>query len=170
MGDEESLTFAAKTSMETVLGDKAGEAMIAQMQTWAAQDSAELDGLSESLTQLVEQALKDGVLDVEEQAAIDILQQKINNILSGWKQSQAEAEWQLLETKWSGKDLTSGSFMQLMEEMHTQRTSAMEALDADTLEMYSVFNGWQNSGKITADQNTQLHDLWNQNYLNMEAE
>ena len=165
-----SLTFAAKTSMETVLGDKAGEAMIAQMQTWAAQDTAELDGLSESLTALVEQALEDGVLDVEEQAAIDILQQKINNILSGWKQSQAEAEWQLLETKWSGADLTSGSFMQLVEEMHTQRTSAMEALDADTLEMYSVFNGWQNSGKITADQNTQLHDLWNQNYLNMEAE
>ena len=165
-----SLTFAAKTSMETVLGDKAGEAMIAQMQTWAAEDTAELDGLSESLTKLVEQALEDGVLDVEEQAAIDILQQKINNILSGWKQSQAEAEWQLLETKWSGRDLTSGSFMQLVEEMHNQRTAAMESLDADTLEMYSVFNGWQNSGKITADQNTQLHDLWNQNYLNMEAE
>ena len=165
-----SITFAAKTSMETVLGDKAGQAMISQMQTWAAEDTAELNGLSESLTQLVQGALEDGVLDVEEQAAIDILQSKINNILSGWKQAQADAEWQTLQQKWSGRQLTSDSFVTLMEEAHSQRQTAMEALYADSTEMNAVFNGWLNSGKINETQREQLNNLWTNNMMNMEGE
>lgn len=166
----ESLTFAAKTSMETVLGEKAGSALISQMQTWAAEDSTELNNLSSSLTAMVQGALEDGVLDVEEQAAIEILQTKINNILSGWKEAQADAEWQTLQMKWSGKDLTSDSFTQLMTEAHKQRETAMEALDADTTSMNAVFNGWLNSGKITQEQRDQIGDLWANNYRNMEGE
>lgn len=165
-----SLTFAAKTSMETVLGDKAGQALISQMQTWAAEDTAELSGLSESLTQLVQGALEDGVLDVEEQAAIDILQSKINNILAGWQQAQADAEWQTLQQKWSGRQLSSDSFVQLMEEAHSQRQTAMDALYADSTQMNAVFNGWLNSGKINQSQREQLNSLWTNNMMNMEGE
>ena len=165
-----SLTFAAKTSMETVLGDKAGQALISQMQTWAAEDTAELNGLSSSLTQLVQGALEDGVLDVEEQAAIDILQSKINNILAGWQQAQADAEWQTLQQKWSGRQLSSDSFVQLMEEAHSQRQTAMDALYADSTQMNAVFNGWLNSGKINQTQREQLNNLWTNNMMNMEGE
>ena len=165
-----SLTLAAATSMETILGDKAGEALISQMQTWAADDTADMSALSSSLTQLVQDALEDGVLDVEEQAAIEILQEKINSIVSGWKEAQADAEWQTLEMKWSGKDLTPDSFTALVEEARAQRQSAIEALDADTTEMNAVFNGWLNSGKIDAAQRQQIGDLWKLNYRNAEGE
>lgn len=166
----ESLTFAAKESMETVLGDKAGSAMIARMQEWAADDSVDMSALSSSLTQLVQDALEDGVLDVEEQAAIDLLTQKINNIVAGWQEAQADAEWQTLQMRWSGKDLTSDSFVSLIEETREQRQTAMEALDADTTEMNSVFNAWLNSGKITETQWSELNGLWTNNYKNLEGE
>lgn len=165
-----SLTFASVASMETILGDKAGSAIISQVQSWAADDTTDMSVLSSSLTALVEEALKDGVLDVEEQAAIDILQTKINNIVSGWKEAQADAEWQTLEMKWSGKDLAPESFTSLMEEAREQRQTAIEALDADTTEMNAVFNGWLNSGKIDEAQRSQISDLWALNYRNMEGE
>lgn len=170
MNELNSITFATKTSMETILGDKAGAAMIAQVQSWAAEDTAELETLSSSLTSLVEKALEDGVLDVEEQAAIDILQQKINNILSGWQTAQAEAEWQTFEMKWSGSALTPESFTAMQQEMASQRQTAMEALYANTTEMNAVFNGWLNSGRITPEQRAQFGDLWQQNMMQLESE
>lgn len=166
----EEQTFAVKTSLETVLGEKAGSALLTQVKTWAAEDTAEMETLSSSLTALVEEALEDGVLDVEEQAAIDILQTKINNILSGWQSAQAEAEWQTLEMKWSGKDLTPESFTKLVENTHDQIDAAMVALDADTTEMNAIFNSWENSGKIDKAQRDQIKDLWTYNYKNMEGE
>lgn len=165
-----SLTFGAVTSMETVLGDNAGQALLNQVQSWAAQDTADMSTLSNSMTALVQEALEDGVLQVEEQAAIEILQNKINNIVSGWKEAQAEAEWQTLEMKWSGSDLTPESFTSLLEEAREQRETAIESLDADTTAMNAVFNGWLNSGKIDQSQRDQLGNLWNLNYRNTEGE
>lgn len=166
----EEQTYAVELSIETVIGDGTGNGLSLAVQNWAAEDNAEMQTLSSSLTQMVQDALVDGVLDVEEQAAIDILTQKINNIMSGWKEAQADAEWNTLQMKWSGKELTQESFTGLIAEAREQRQTAIEALDADTTEMNSVFKAWENSGKITSDQWTQLNSLWTNNYKNMEGE
>ena len=166
----DSLTAASVTSLEAVLGDKAGAAWVEKVSQWAADDTADMTALSSSLTALVESALEDGVLDVEEQAAIDILQTKINNILSGWKEAQADAEWNTLQMKWNGKELSPESFISLVAEAREQRQAAIEALDADTTEMNSVFNAWLGSGKITENQWEQITDLWAYNYKNLEGE
>lgn len=72
----EDRTYFAQISVETVLGD-AGSGLSSKIQEWYIDDNTELTGLSESLTALVQEALEDGMINVEEQAAIDILQQKI---------------------------------------------------------------------------------------------
>lgn len=166
----EEQTYAVELSIETVIGSDAGSGLSLAVQNWAAEDNAEMQALSSSLTRMVQDALVDGVLDVEEQAAIDILTQKINNIMSGWKEAQADAEWNTLQMKWSGKELTSDSFTSLISEAREQRQTAIDALDADTTEMNSVFNAWENSGKITSDQWAQLNSLWTNNYKNMEGD
>ena len=48
--------------------------------------------LSAGLTNLVQNALQDGIIDVDEQAAIDELRTKINNIMQGWQEAEAQAE------------------------------------------------------------------------------
>ena len=167
----EDRTYFAQISVETVLGD-AGSGLSSKIQEWYIDDNTELTGLSESLTALVQEALEDGMINVEEQAAIDILQQKINNVLSGWKEAEAQAKWDLIDQKYgklSGTSLDTESFKNLVSEVQTQRTSAYSALDEQSESMYSVFNGWENSGKISASQNEQLHDLWSYNYKNLEA-
>ena len=167
----EERTYFAQISVETVLGD-AGSGLSSKIQEWYIDDNTELTGLSESLTALVQEALEDGMINVEEQAAIDILQQKINNVLSGWKEAEAQAKWDLIDQKYgklSGTSLDTESFKNLVSEIQAQRTSAYSALDEQSESMYSVFNGWENSGKISTSQNAQLHDLWAYNYKNLEA-
>ena len=165
-----SLTFASTTAMQTVLGDKAGQAILSQMQQWAAEDSSELEGLSQSLTTLVENALSDGVLDVNEQAAIDILQSKINNIFSTVAQNQADAEWKALETRWNGRDITADSFVNILSEAQSQRQTAIESLNETTTYMYGEFSRWLSQGHIDQGQYERLMKTWDSNYLGMEGE
>lgn len=167
----EERTYFAQISVETVLGD-AGAGLSSKIQEWYIEDNTEITGLSDSLTALVQEALEDGMINVEEQAAIDILQQKINNVLSGWKEAEAQAKWDLINQKYgrlSGTSLDTESFQNLVSEVQSQRTAAYSALDEQSESMYSVFNGWENSGKISSTQNEQLHDLWAYNYKNLEA-
>ncbi len=119
---------------------------------WMAQDMAEVSTIKQQLTNLIEMALEDGVIDVDEQAAIDILQGKINSILSGWKSSEAEAQMKLITQKYgrlSGKDLTEDTYTSIVEELEEQRKTAEEALDAGSLEFFNLIGGLVNKGRLT---------------------
>lgn len=119
---------------------------------WMAQDMAEVSAIKQQLTNLIEMALEDGVIDVDEQAAIDILQGKINSILSGWKSSEAEAQMKLITQKYgrlSGKDLTEDTYTSIVEELEEQRKTAEEALDAGSLEFFDLIQGLVNKGRLT---------------------
>lgn len=169
----EERTYFAKISVDTILTEGAGSGLSDAIDRWCQEDSLELSGLSESLTALVQEALEDGVINVEEQAAIDILQTKINNILSGWKDAEAQAKWDLIEQKYgrlTGQQLESGSFTSLLEEMRAQREADFAALDENAEGMYSMFNGWANSGKITSAQHESLKELWGYNYKNLQGD
>ena len=119
---------------------------------WAAEDMAELEKTKKQLTNLVEMVLEDGIIDVNEQEAINILQGKFNSILSGWKSSEAQAQMDLITQKYgrlSGKDLTSGTFTSIIEELQEQRETATEALEADELDVFGAFDAAKKSGRLT---------------------
>lgn len=168
----ESRPYAATISVSTLLTSAEGQGLAESMKEWAAEDQIEVSELSAQLTALVEQALVDGIIDVNEQAAIDILQSKINGILSGWKSSEAEAELDLIQQKYgsrSGKDLTSESFTEIVSELGEQREKAAEALESDSKEFYQVLNGLTNSGRITEEQRDNYKDMWGEAVRNQEA-
>lgn len=120
-----------------------GSSLGSQIEKWAEQDLGKMQSLSTGLTNLVQTALEDGIIDVDEQAAIDQLQGKINNIMEGWQEAEAQAEMDVLTQKYgrlSGKDLTADTFTKVVEELGEQRETATAALETSEKKLYTTLN------------------------------
>lgn len=173
MAELESRTYAATVTVKTMLGGtEEGASLAEQMEAWAVQDELEMQALSEQLSSAVEKAMIDGVLDANEQAAITILQSKMNTILSSWKEADSQAAMDLIDQKYgsmSGKDLTSDTFVKMIEELGKQREEAIEAVDEASTELYGTINGLMNSGRLTAAEGEKYKNMVAEAARNMEA-
>ena len=173
MAELESRTYAATVTVKTMLGGtEEGASLAEQMEAWAAQDELEMQALSEQLSSAVEKAMIDGVLDANEQAAITILQSKMNTILSSWKETDSQAAMDLIDQKYgsmSGKDLISDTFVKMIEELGKQREEAIEAVDEASTELYGTINGLMNSGRLTAAEGEKYKNMVAEAARNMEA-
>lgn len=152
----ESRTFAAHIHVQTYLaGTEDGQTLAQNIKEWARADNLELSDLSSQLSQKVSEALKDGIIDVNEEEAISALQEKTNSITARWKEAEAQAQWDWINQKYghlSAADLESGSFTDLMDEMRSQRETAMESIKADTTQWYSELEAMKDYGRITPEQ------------------
>lgn len=150
----ESRTFAAHISVQTFLGGtKEGESLASSIEEWARADHLELTNLSKDLQTAVENALQDGIIDVDEAKAVAALQEKMNSITGKWKQAEAQAQLDWINQEYgslSGKDLTSDSFAEVVEALSSQRATAAEETQALATEFYSYLNAAESSGRITA--------------------
>lgn len=137
-------TLAAKMTVnEFGIKMADGSSLGSQIEKWAEQDLGEMQSLSAGLTNLVQTALEDGIIDVDEQAAIDQLQGKINNIMEGWQEAEAQAQMDVLTQKYgrlSGKDLTADTFTKVVEELGEQRETATAALETSEKKLYTTLN------------------------------
>ena len=120
----ESRTFAAHISVQTFLGGtKEGESLASSIEEWARADHLELTNLSNDLKTAVEDALQDGIIDVDEAQAVAALQEKMNSITGKWKQAEAQAQLDWINQEYgklSGKDLTSESFEEVVKALSSQ--------------------------------------------------
>ena len=152
----ESRTFAAHIHVQTYLGGtEDGQTLAQNIKEWARADNLELSDLSSQLSQKVSEALRDGIIDVDEEEAISALQEKMNNITARWKEAEAQAQWDWINQKYgqlSAADLESGSFTDLMDEMRSQRETAMKSIKADTTQWYSELEAMKDYGRITPEQ------------------
>lgn len=159
----ESRTFAAHIHVQTYLGGtEDGQTLAQNIKEWARADNLELSDLSSQLSQKVSEALRDGIIDANEEEAISALQEKMNNITARWKESEAQAQWDWINQKYgklSAADLTSGSFTDLIEEMRSQRETAMESVQSDVTQWYAELNAMEKSGRITAAQNQHYQEM-----------
>lgn len=171
----ESRTFAAHISVQTFLGGtEEGESLASSIEEWARADHLELTNLSNDLKTAVEEALQDGIIDVDEAQAVAALQDKMNSITSKWKQAEAEAQAQLdwINQEYgslSGKELTADSFTSVVEALSDQRETAAEETQALATEFYSYLNAAEASGRITKRQNEHYKDLASQAIRNQKA-
>lgn len=137
-------TLAAKMTVnEFDIKMADGSSLGSQIEKWAEQDLGEMQSLSAGLTNLVQTALEDGIIDVDEQAAIDQLQGKINNIMEGWQEAETQAQMDVLTQKYgrlSGKDLEAGTFTKVVEELGEQRETATAALETSEKKLYTTLN------------------------------
>ena len=170
----ESRTFAAHISVQTFLGGtEEGESLASSIEQWARADHLELTNLSNDLKTAVEEALKDGIIDVDEAQAVAELQNKMNSITSKWKQAEAQAQLDWINQEYgtsSGKDLTSESFISVVEALKSQRQTAAEETEALATEFYSYLNAAEASGRITKADNENYHSMAGQAIRNQNAE
>ena len=159
----ESRTFAAHIHVQTYLGGtEEGQTLAQNIEKWATADYVEFDGLSSQLSQKVSEALKDGIIDADEEGAISALQEKMNSITARWKESEAQAKWDWINQEYgslNAADLESGSFTDLLGAMRDQRQSAKESVQADVEQWYSELNSMESAGRITSAQNKQYHKM-----------
>lgn len=169
----ESRTFAAHISVQTFLGGtEEGDSLASSIEEWARADHLELTNLSNDLKTAVEEALQDGIIDVDEAQAVAALQDKMNSITSKWKQAEAQAQLDWINQEYgklSGKDLTSESFGAVVEALAGQRDTAAQETQALATEFYSYLNAAESSGRITATQNEYYKNLSGQAIRNQKA-
>ena len=169
----ESRTFAAHISVQTFLGGtEEGESLASSIEEWARADHLELTNLSNDLKTAVEEALQDGIIDVDEAQAVAALQDKMNSITSKWKQAEAQAQLDWINQEYgslSGKELTADSFTSVVEALADQRETAAEETQALATEFYSYLNAAEASGRITKRQNEHYKDLASQAIRNQKA-
>lgn len=162
-GELESAARAASVAIETIIGGEKGVAMNKVIGSWLAADEAEISGLSANLTATVEAALTDGIIDVNEQAAIDALQGKINTILSSWSATEASTQIDLIKQKYghlTGKDLEAGAFSEIVTSFQEARETTEVEIDALSEDFYNMINGAQGSGRLTGSEADEWKSLW----------
>lgn len=136
-----------------------GSSLGSRLQEWAKEDITEMTELSGQLTKTVQKALEDGIIDVDEQAAINLLQEKINNIQAGWKKAESDAQMKILEHEFgemSGRKLTDEAFLSLIGRLQEQRETASEALNDSLSAALQAAEGLHNSGRLTNAEYTRL--------------
>ena len=159
----ESRTFAAHIHVQTYLGGtEDGQTLAQNIKEWARADNLELSDLSSQLSQKVSEALRDGIIDVNEEEAISALQEKMNNITARWKEAEAQAQWDWINQEYgslNAADLESGSFTDLLGAMRDQRQSAKESVKSDVTAWYQELDAMEHDNRITSAQNKQYHEM-----------
>lgn len=159
----EQRTYAAELSVKTIFKDSPeGESLAEKINQWASKDMQDMNTLQSQLTQTVEKALTDGIIDVNEQAAIDELQTKINNIMSGWDEAQAAAEMDMITQKYgrlSGKDLDEDSFTEVIEALKKKRETATKALEENESSLYGILERRHQTGDLLDSEFNSLTNL-----------
>lgn len=89
---------------------------------------AELESLESKLNKKIGKAVENGV-DIPTDKAIQKLLGKINTITSSITAAEEEADWQQLDLKYSGKDLTPETFKELSSDIKKYTEEANEGAD-----------------------------------------
>lgn len=171
-GELESAARAASEAIGAVIGGEQGKAMIDAINSWFKVDQASASQLSADLTATVEAALTDGIIDVDEQAAINELQNKINNILSSWSGIEADTQVDMIRQKYghlTGKDLESGAFSEIVTSFQEARTSTETEINALSEEFYNLVNGAYDSGRLDEQGVKDWKGWWQEGALNKKG-
>ena len=78
--------------------------------------SEELSRLGKELQDTINAAYEDGLLDIDELKTIQTIRNDMQEVVNALAQSDIEAEFSMLEMKWSGVDLTPESYSAMMAE------------------------------------------------------
>lgn len=88
----------------------------------------QLSSLSDKLNSRLKKAMDKG-LDIDTDASVQKILNQIQEITERVNQAEADAEWDMLGTEWSGKDLTASSYEALQEQLNETLDKEFEGID-----------------------------------------
>lgn len=119
--------------------------------------------LSNKINSKLKKAMKDG-LNVNLQSEIDGLLDQLSKITNAVSSAENEANWEMLESKWSGKDLTADSFKSLSKEIQDNVNEVEKGADASYKEVLQNLIAQKNLGYLTdkefSDKKKSAENAW----------
>lgn len=109
--------YAAELTVKALLGDVESQGIIAQMQTWFAEDSATVSSLGSAVTDLLQKSIDEGAYNLNTQTAITIMQSKMMDIVNGAKNAELEGKLDWLSLVSSGAALDSESWAEVVTQV-----------------------------------------------------
>lgn len=146
--------YTVNISTKLLLGDSAkGKELTDQSNEFYSRLDADMSVLTKRLNKKLSKAMKDG-LTPDTQAAIDGILQSMSEITNAISDAEAQANWDILSGKWSGKDLTADNFEELQEQINKNLETEYEGIDEGLAASLSSINAQENymrsKGKLTA--------------------
>lgn len=118
------------------------ESIIASANSVSATATGELQALGKKLQDTVNEAYSDGLLDVDELEVIQTIRNDMQEIVNALASSEIEAEFSMLEMKWSGVDLTPESYKSMTAEWaDTLKNKVKPALEKTVKENLKTLEG-----------------------------
>lgn len=127
----ESKHYEMTCAVDLLIGSdsKEGKSILKTSDAFYAGVQKELDTLGSELSNTVKIALKDGIIDIDEQAEIANLQKQISEITTKLSEAETEAEFDLIKLKFGKGELDSESFSELQSQLQEQVESATGSYD-----------------------------------------
>lgn len=109
---------------------------------------AELDALQKKLNKKINKAVKDGI-SIEKDEAIQDLMSQISDITSAVTQAEDETQLYLIQSKYSGADLNSGTMKELSKDLAEYTKKANEGAEEARKTSLENIYAQKNLGKLT---------------------
>lgn len=124
----ENQHYEATVALELLTGD-GDKDMTAGLDSMYSKMQKKVEKYSNKLDVKVNAAMKDGIIDIDEEKEIAKLQKKITNITNKLSEAQEQASFSSLKIKYSGAALDSDSFASMQEELQANVSSMTETYD-----------------------------------------
>lgn len=132
----------------------ATDSIIASANAISTAASGELIRLGTELQNTINDAYEDGLLDIDELKAIQTIRNDMLTIQNALASSEIEAEFSMLEMKWSGVELTPESFQNILSEWNTVLNDEVKpALESTVKENLKTLEGHVAFAKVQLEKN-----------------
>lgn len=121
--------YEATVALELLVGDDS-EKLTKGMDNMYSKFQKKINKYNKKLDAEIEIALKDGVIDSDEQKIITELQEKITNITNKVTSAQEKSSFASLKIKHNGAALSPDSFASMQEELQNSVSSMSESYDS----------------------------------------
>lgn len=108
----------------------------------------EAKGLSNEINKKLEKAMEDG-LNPDLEKEINGLLEQLSDITNRVSEAEEQTSWQMLESEWSGKELNSDSFKNVIKEAEANADELKEGAKEAKESMLIPLNDKRNQGKIS---------------------
>lgn len=126
---------------------------------------SEMTGLGEDLSNAVNEAFSDNILDPDEIIAISDIQAKMAQLQESMATGEFDAQLSAISLKYSGAELTPESFMNLQEELNNQVETASQAYQTSYAKNYASAKAALDAGSITTEEFATITDELQQKYI-----
>lgn len=101
----------------SLIGGETGTTLVTAVDSWTQEDLGTMDGLSQAIKGIAQDAIDNGLQDVDINAALSIAQAKLAQFNAGLQQAQMKSNLDYLGIEYSGAALDKDSWSKVVDEM-----------------------------------------------------